>query len=83
MEAALQIDVREAAKIVYDAVGSDASEPSKTYQNAAQALLDELRARSGLTRRMRVGTFDDRPGVGTYVAQTQSQAGAIRADQDR
>jgi hypothetical protein len=45
MEAALHIDLKEAAKIVYDAVWSDPSDPSKTYQNAAQALLTELRKR--------------------------------------
>jgi hypothetical protein len=50
MEAALHIDLKEAAQIIYDAVWSDASNPSKTYQNAAQALLNELRMRSGITR---------------------------------
>jgi len=48
MEAALHIDLKEAAQIVYDAVWSDESDPSKTYQNAAQALLTELRKRSGI-----------------------------------
>ena len=42
------MDVREATKIVYDAVWADSSDPSKSYQNAAQALLNELRKRSGI-----------------------------------
>ena len=50
MEAALYIDLKEAAQIVYDAVWSDPSDPSKTYRNAAQALLTELCERSGITR---------------------------------
>jgi hypothetical protein len=50
MEAALHIDLKEAAQIVYEAVWSDLSDASKTYQNAAQALLTELRKRSGITR---------------------------------
>ena len=54
MEAALHIDLKEAAQIVYDAVWSDPSDPSKTYQNAAQALLSELRQRSGITRLTRI-----------------------------
>lgn len=48
LEAALHMDVIEAAQVVYDAVWSDPSDPSKTYQNAAQALLTELRRRSGV-----------------------------------
>lgn len=48
-EAAMHIDIQEAAQIVYDAVWADPSDPSKTYQNAAQALLTELRRRSGVT----------------------------------
>ena len=50
MEAALHIDLKEAAQIVYEAVWSDPSDPSKTYRNAARALLTELRQRSGITR---------------------------------
>jgi len=49
MEAALHMDLKEAAQVVYDAVWSDASDPSKTYQNAAQALLTELRKRAGIS----------------------------------
>ena len=49
LEAALHIDLREAAQIIYDAVWADTTDPSKTYQNAAQALLIELRRRSALT----------------------------------
>ena len=49
LEAATHMDLREAAQIVYDAVWADPSDPSKTYQNAAQALLTELRRRSGIT----------------------------------
>ncbi len=48
-EAALHIDLKEAAQIVYDAVWADSSDPSKTYQNAASALLGELRKRAGIT----------------------------------
>jgi len=48
-EAALHIDQKEAAQIVYDAVWADPSDPSKTYQNAASALLAELRKRAGIT----------------------------------
>jgi hypothetical protein len=48
-EAALHIDLKEAAQIVYDAVWADSSDPSKTYQNAASALLSELRKRAGIT----------------------------------
>jgi hypothetical protein len=48
-EAALHIDLKEAAQIVYDAVWADPSDPSKTYTNAANALLGELRKRSGVS----------------------------------
>jgi hypothetical protein len=48
-EAALHMDVKEAAQIVYDAVWSDPSDPSKTYTNAASALLIELRKRAGVS----------------------------------
>lgn len=46
-EAALHIDLKEAAQIIYDAVWADPSDPNKTYTNAASALLTELRKRSG------------------------------------
>jgi len=48
-EASLQIDLKEAAQIVYDAVWADPSDPNKTYQNAAGALLTELRKRAGIS----------------------------------
>jgi hypothetical protein len=48
-EAALHIDLKDAAQIVYDAVWADPSDPSKTYTNAASALLAELRRRSGVS----------------------------------
>jgi|SRR5450432_17125 len=48
LEAALHMDPRDAAKIIYDAVWADTSDPEQTYVNAAQALLHELRSRSGL-----------------------------------
>lgn len=48
LEAALHMDLREAAQIVYQAVWADPSDPSKTYLNAAHALLSELRKRSGV-----------------------------------
>jgi hypothetical protein len=50
LEAAMHMDLHEAAQIVYDAVWSDPSDPSKTYQNAAQAVLVELRRRSAITQ---------------------------------
>ena len=49
MEAALHMDLQEATQVIYDAVWADASDPSKTYQNAAQALLSELRKRAGIS----------------------------------
>lgn len=49
LEAALHMDLKEAAQIIYDAVWADPSDPNKTYQNAAHALLGELRKRSGVT----------------------------------
>lgn len=48
MEAALHMDVKEAAQIVYDAVWADTSDTTKTYQNAAHALLVEIRKRAGV-----------------------------------
>ncbi|MGB8114771.1 MAG: hypothetical protein WCF22_13410, partial [Candidatus Sulfotelmatobacter sp.] len=48
LEAALHIDLKEAAQIVYQAVWADPSDPAKTYANAAAALLSELRKRSGV-----------------------------------
>jgi hypothetical protein len=48
-EAALLIDANDAAQIIYEAVWSDPSDPGKTYQNAAQALLNELRKRAGIS----------------------------------
>lgn len=48
LEGALHIDLKEAAQIVYDAVWANPSEASKTYENAAKALLDELRKRAGI-----------------------------------
>ena len=49
MEAALHIDLKEAAQVVYEAVWADPSDPTKTYQNAAQALLGELHKRAGFS----------------------------------
>jgi RNA polymerase subunit RPABC4/transcription elongation factor Spt4 len=48
MEAALHMDSKEAAKIVYEAVWADTSDSNKTYLNAATALLTELRKRAGI-----------------------------------
>ena len=48
LEAVLRMDLKEAARIVYDAVWADPSDPTKTYENAANALLTELRKRSGV-----------------------------------
>ncbi|HEY7615715.1 MAG TPA: hypothetical protein VH744_02855 [Terriglobales bacterium] len=47
-EAALHIDLKEAAAIVYEAVWADPADTTKTYSNAAHALLTELRRRAGL-----------------------------------
>ncbi len=51
LEAALCMDIREAAQLIYEAVWSDPtpSDPSRTYQNAAQAVLGELRRRAGMS----------------------------------
>ena len=49
MEAALHMDLTEAAQIVYDAVWSDTSDSNKTYVNAAHALLSEVRKRAGIS----------------------------------
>ena len=50
LEAALHMDLKDAAQIVYDAVWADPSDPTKTYENAAHALLAELRKRSGVAQ---------------------------------
>jgi hypothetical protein len=51
-EAALQLEPKEAAQIIYDAVWADPSDPGKTYENAANALMSEIRKRAGLTALM-------------------------------
>ncbi|MGD1214909.1 MAG: hypothetical protein ABR861_07970 [Terriglobales bacterium] len=48
MEAALHMNEKEAAKIVYEAVWADTSDPNATYLNAAKAVLSELRKRAGI-----------------------------------
>jgi hypothetical protein len=48
MEAAMHIDAKEAAKIVYEAVWADTSDPNNTYLNAAKALLSEMQKRAGI-----------------------------------
>ena len=48
LEAALHMDLKEATQIIYEAVWADPSDPSKTYQNAAQAILTALRQRAGV-----------------------------------
>jgi hypothetical protein len=50
METALHMEPKEAAKIVYEAVWADTSDPDKTYYNAAVALLSELRKRAGIAK---------------------------------
>ena len=47
-EGALHMDLREATQIIYEAVWADPSDPRKTYENAASALLTELRKRAGI-----------------------------------
>jgi hypothetical protein len=49
MEATMHMDIKEAAQVIYDAVWSDPSDPSKTYTNAAQAILGEMRKRAGIS----------------------------------
>ena len=49
LEAALHMDLVEATRVVYEAVWSDPSDPSKTYQNAAGAVLTEFRKRAGVS----------------------------------
>jgi len=51
-EAALHFDLKEAAQIIYDAVWADPSDPNKTYENAANALLTEIRKRAGMSALM-------------------------------
>jgi hypothetical protein len=48
VEAALRMETKDAARIVYEAVWADTSDPDKTYYNAAAALLAELRKRAGI-----------------------------------
>lgn len=48
MEAALHMELKEATQIIYDAVWADTSDTSKTYENAAQALLTQIRKRAGI-----------------------------------
>ncbi|MGA8489657.1 MAG: hypothetical protein WB711_04495 [Terriglobales bacterium] len=50
LEAAMHMDLKEATQVIYDAVWADPSDPTKTYENAAHALLAELRRRSGVTQ---------------------------------
>jgi hypothetical protein len=49
MEAALHIDLNDATQLIYNAVWADPSDPVKTYQNAARALLAELHKRAGIS----------------------------------
>ena len=51
-ETALHVESKEAAQIIYDAVWADPSDPSKTYENAANALLAEIRKRAGINSLM-------------------------------
>src|SRR5258708_14325767 len=49
LEASLHMDLIEATRVVYEAVWADPSDPGKTYQNAASAVLTELRKRAGIS----------------------------------
>lgn len=49
LEAALHMDLVDATRVVYEAVWADPSDPSKTYQNAARAVLTEVRKRAGIS----------------------------------
>jgi len=48
MEAALHMDLKDATQLIYQAVWSDSSDPNKSYENAARAVLAELRKRAGI-----------------------------------
>lgn len=48
VESALRMDPKDGARIVYEAVWADTSDPEKTYYNAAVALLREIRKRAGI-----------------------------------
>ena len=48
LEAALHIDAKEAARIVYEAVWADTSDPNASYFNAATALITEMHKRAGI-----------------------------------
>ena len=43
------MDLKEATRVIYEAVWSEPADPSKTYHNAAQALLSALRKRAGIS----------------------------------
>lgn len=60
LEASLLIDLKDAAQIIYDAVWADTTDSNKTYQNAAQALLGELRKRAGV-RQLVLGRMQTLP----------------------
>ena len=49
LEAALRMDLKETTQVIYDAVWSNPSDPSKTYHNAAQAVLAKLHRRAGIS----------------------------------
>ncbi len=49
LDAALRMELKEATQVIYDAVWSDPSDPSKTYHNAARALLAAMRQRAGIS----------------------------------
>ena len=59
LEAALHMDLVEATRVVYEAVWADPSDPGKTYQNAARAVLAELRKRAGISAVL--GSLQPRP----------------------
>jgi hypothetical protein len=50
LQAAMHMDAKEASQVIYDAVWADPSDPNKTYLNAAQAILNELKRRSGVAQ---------------------------------
>lgn len=49
LEASIHMDLVEATRVVYEAVWADPSDPSKTYVNAARAILAEMRKRAGIS----------------------------------
>jgi hypothetical protein len=48
----MRMDLKETTQVIYDAVWSDPSDTSKTYHNAAQAVLAKLHRRAGISAKL-------------------------------